>query len=289
MAPLVLNTPAKTNLFLDITGKRADGYHELLTVFLPLPELSDQVSLEIVPREGIELACTAVEVPVDKRNLVWRAAQAFAAAAHVPPTWRFRIEKRIPVAGGLGGGSSDAAAALLLLNRAHGDILTKAILHELAAQLGADVPFFLNPVPAVATGIGDVLRPIPCAAPLELVVVNPGFPIATAWAYRHWADVPRPTAPKIEALLAALAAGDPVAVAAHSWNVLEPAVCHKFPLLAMLLEGLRDEGCLAAHVSGSGASVYGICAAGRAEAVKAGITGWFEMPLRVFALHGGNN
>lgn len=276
-----LTIPAKVNLYLEVCGRRADGYHEIETLFLPVPALTDRLALGERPDPGIEVVCAAEGVPGDRHNLVWRAAEAFAAAAGLQPRWRFVLEKGIPVGGGLGGGSADAAAALRLLNEAHGHPLAPAQTRELAASLGADVSFFLDPVPSVGRGIGERLQAVPGLVPPPLVIVNPGFPSATPWAYAHWQDVPRPAAPPLAGLLAALARNDLDGVAAHTYNALEFAVCRKFPLLAMLCEGLREAGCLAAHVSGSGASVYGICRPGAGATVAAEVQSRLALPLRI--------
>jgi 4-diphosphocytidyl-2-C-methyl-D-erythritol kinase len=297
---LTITAPAKINLYLDILGRRPDGYHDIRTVFLPLPELADTLALE-TGAPGIRLACDNPEVPADARNLVWKAAEAFAVAVGVVPAWSFRLEKRIPAAAGLGGGSSDAAAALAGLNRLHGGKLPPETLRTLAAKLGADVPVFLNretgntgsgeprlilaPTAAIGTGVGEILEPLPPVRPLSLVLVNPLFPVATVWAYKNAGLVPRPAAPPVEGLLAALAdSATPLAsVASGTCNALEHAVCRKFPLLAMLRETLLELGCLAAHVSGSGGTVYGISPPGRQEEIRAAIAARMEMPLWTFA------
>ncbi|OGV64406.1 MAG: 4-(cytidine 5'-diphospho)-2-C-methyl-D-erythritol kinase [Lentisphaerae bacterium RIFOXYB12_FULL_65_16] len=251
-------SPAKINLYLDVIGRRADGYHEIDTVFLPLDALADTVSLETRPTPGIEVHCDAPGVPNDDRNLCWRAASAFAAAAGCEPRWRISIAKRIPVAAGLGGGSSNAATLLLLLHRAVSNSLDTASLMDLAAGLGADVPFFLNPCPSRAAGIGERLRPVPCRVALPIVLLNAGFPVSAAWTYRETDRTTRPAAPGADIVLNGLDRGDSAAIARGTYNALEFAVCRKFPLVEMMLEFLRANGCQAARVSGSGPTVFGI-------------------------------
>lgn len=272
--------PAKTNLYLDVHGKRPDGYHEITTVFLPLPQVADVVTLEILPEPGLRLTCSRPDLPCDEHNLVWRAATTFAAAAGCTPAWAFHIDKRVPVAAGLGGGSSDAAAALKLLNRAAAAPLPPARLAALAVTLGADVPFFLQDAPAQATGIGERLEPVACRTRLPILLVNPLFPIPTPWAYRKLDETPRPPAPSAAAMLAALDSGDPAAVAAAAYNAFDFPVCRKYPLIRLLLDAMRRAGCLCAHVSGSGATLFGICPAPgdlpRAERV---IRSEFDLPL----------
>ncbi|MFA4944588.1 MAG: 4-(cytidine 5'-diphospho)-2-C-methyl-D-erythritol kinase [Lentisphaeria bacterium] len=281
--------PAKLNLHLEVLGARPDGYHEIRTLFLPLPGVADRLTLAPLPTPGLELACSDPELPADARNLVWRAAEAFAAAAGLTPAWRFRLEKRIPQAAGLGGGSSDAAAALLLLNRLHPRPLAAAALRELAAKLGADVPFFLQPVPSLAEGIGERLTPVPCRVRLPLLLVNPGFPIPTPWAYRQVDRTPRPPAPDCAALRAALAAGDAAAIPALAYNAFDYPARAKFSLIGMLLDALLAAGCTAAHLCGSGATVFGLAPdAAALPAVEERIRAEFDLPLWIaHAVAGG--
>lgn len=259
----------KINLYLDVLGRRADGYHEIATVFLPLTAPADVITVADGAAGELTVTCTHPGVPEGPGNLCWKAATAFAQAAHVSPSWRVSIEKHIPVAAGLGGGSADAAAVLLALNRLHEEPLPGGPLSRLAARLGADVPFFLNPVPALGRGIGDVLTPVRCGRELDLVLINPGFPVPAAWAYAHRGRVAVRPAPPLEPLLAALAAGDIEALAGLAWNALEFAVLDKFPLVAMLRDALLAAGCLCSHVSGSGPTVYGLCRPGTGPSVCA--------------------
>lgn len=252
------SVPGKINLFLDVLGKRPDGYHELRTVFLPVSEPVDEVTVDVLGQSGIEIVCDHPGVPCDQTNVCWRAAQAFADAARVAPRWRITIAKRIPVAAGMGGGSADAAATLLALNELHGNCLDSATLHRLAAGLGADVPFFLAPRPMLGEGIGDRLRPVPLGCELSLVLVNPGFPVPVAWSYTNLNRVPRPIAPDCVSLLAAMAAGDLANISAGVYNALEYAVRDKFPLLNMLRQTMLAVGCAAVAVSGSGPTLFGL-------------------------------
>lgn len=252
--------PAKINLFLDVLGRRADGYHDIRTVFLPLSGLTDTVELDARADAGISVSCDAPGVPDGETNTCWRAAELFRAEAGLEASWRVEIRKRIPVSAGLGGGSSDAACLLRMLNRVHGFPLPSARLRELAGHVGADVPFFLDPQPALAEGTGDRLLPVACGCPLPLLLVNPGFPVSAAWAYQHIASSRRPPSPPVADLLDALAAGDIAGVAGSAYNALEYAVRRKFPLLDLIGEALEEHGCLAAFVSGSGPTMVGLFA-----------------------------
>ena len=247
---------AKTNLFLKVTGKRPDGYHLLQTLFLPLPGVADELTL----RDGAPgVRCSSGNV-LFPDNLVCRAAQLYAETAGIAPAWNFILEKNIPIAAGLGGGSSDAAGALKLLNERYGCFSAEE-LAAMALKLGADVPFFLTPRPAWASGIGEDFRYL---APLKemppVLVVNPAFPVSAKWAYTHLApERITPASPKsMERMEQALIAADWEGVAREVHNDLAPALYRKFPLLVLLRDFLTAHGALCAEVSGSGSSLFAI-------------------------------
>jgi 4-diphosphocytidyl-2-C-methyl-D-erythritol kinase len=278
-----MRTPAKINLFLDVLARRADGYHDLVTVFLPVDSLADDLRVESCSAPGVEIHCSHPEVPEDETNLCWRAAMAFAAASKRPPAWRISLTKRIPVAAGLGGGSTNAAGVLRLLNETFSHPLTPAELASLACSLGADVPFFLLDSPALATGIGEQLAPLVSRAEFGLVLLNPGFAISAGWAYRHCRDRERPCPPAVDLTLDGLRQGDLQQLAAGTYNALEYAALHKFPLLELMQRFLLEQGCLAAHVSGSGPTVYGLCPFGRQEEIQAQARSCFGEAMWTFA------
>jgi len=178
-------SPCKVNLCLNVLGPRPDGYHNLETLMHPLA-LSDRLECE---RTGtrVVLTCTRSDLPVDSSNLVVRAANAFRDEAGLTDGIRMHLDKQVPMAAGLGGGSGNAAAALLALNELFGFPLSPQQLARLAAQLGSDVPFFLQSKPALATGRGEIIEPLDWFQALEgawMLLVHPGFGISTAWAYQ---------------------------------------------------------------------------------------------------------
>jgi 4-diphosphocytidyl-2-C-methyl-D-erythritol kinase len=255
-------SPCKVNLLLNILGKRPDGFHELETVMQPVG-LFDHLSLER-GAVGVRLTCNLPELPVDSTNLVHRAATAFFAAARCTDGVRVHLEKRIPLAAGLGGGSANAAHTLLALNQLFGAPLPAATLTELAATLGSDVPFFLQSGPALATGRGERIEPL---SPFEalrglwFVLIHPGFGIATAWAYRELARFPealhgRPG--RAKELVARLRTGNPAEAGAAFYNSLEAPALHKYPVLALYQEHLRAHGALATLMSGSGSTTFAL-------------------------------
>jgi len=255
-------SPCKVNLLLNILGKRADGFHELETVLQPV-SLCDRLTFE---RRGgaFELSCSDATLPVDGRNLVHRAATAFLSAAKISDGVRIQLEKKIPLAAGLGGGSGNAATTLLALNELFDRPLSPAQLGELAASLGSDVPFFLQERPALATGRGEKIQPLdnfPALRGKAFLLIHPGFGIATPWAYQNLARFPealngRPG--RAAQLVAQLQSNDWPAVADGFYNSLEAPALEKYPVLALYQEFLRAHGALAALMSGSGSTTFAL-------------------------------
>ncbi|MEZ6183990.1 MAG: 4-(cytidine 5'-diphospho)-2-C-methyl-D-erythritol kinase [Planctomycetota bacterium] len=253
--------PAKTNLFLEILGKRPDGYHALDTVFVEL-SLADALRVEPAPEGTLSLTIEgAPELAQEPDNLVLRAARLLRARRGSPELGaEVTLTKHVPIGGGLGGGSSDAAAALRALNHLWELAAAPAELEALAGELGSDVAFFVRGGVQRGTGRGEVLEPIPPCPALPLVLLVPPFGCPTPAVYRALAgSIPeRPRRPRD--LVSALGHG-PEAVAAQVFNRLEGAALSAFPALAPLLADLRAApGVLAGWVSGSGSTLIGLCA-----------------------------
>lgn len=259
---LLRNSPCKINLLLNILGRRADGFHELETVMHPV-QLCDELAFEL-GGDGVTLTCSDPTLAVDASNLVHRAATAFLKVTALNHGVRLHLEKRIPMAAGLGGGSGDAATTLLGLNELFGAPLSSAQLHELAAALGSDVPFFLQPRPALATGRGERVEALdffPCLRDVFVLLIHPGFGIATAWAYQQLAHFPAAlngSPGRAQRLVAHLRAGNLSAAGAEFYNSLEAPALHKYPLLALFQEFLRTNGALATLMSGSGSTTFAL-------------------------------
>lgn len=246
--------PAKVNLFLHLVGRRPDGYH-LLDGLVAFTAFGDRV--EVTPADDLSIAVDgpfAAQVPADGSNLALKAAVALRELGRSGEGAHIRLEKRVPVAAGLGGGSGDAAAVLRALTRLwrwprdHD-------LHDLAASLGADVPMCLAGMPARIAGIGDRLSPCASFPSLPILLVNPGIPLGTPEVFRARKGDWRPALPAFatddaDGLLAALAdTGNDLADAARA---LAPAV-------GTVLERLSTApGCRLARMSGSGATCFGI-------------------------------
>ncbi len=254
-----MNTCAKINLYLNILRKREDGYHDLETIFWPLPWLYDTVEVSLADN-GISMEIHGAELEADSNNLCWKAAQAFIDAIHLDIAPHINLTKRIPIAAGLGGGSSDAAATLIELNRLCEFPLDKNALHSIATHLGADVPFFLNPLPSLATGIGEKLSEIPLnpnTSNFDIILANPGFPVPAAWAYEHWKDCSIDSNASLDTILHAIETGDINAIRQNIRNDLEHCIFAKFPVLSMIRSKMEELGIADVHISGSGPTLFG--------------------------------
>ena len=253
------SAPAKVNLFLHVLGRRADGYHLLdsLAVFAAVGD-----RLTATPADALSLGLTGTfgaALTAEPDNLVLRAARALAEAAGLRTGAQLELEKRLPVASGIGGGSADAAAALRLLARLWGVRTGTVDLAAIAAGLGADVPVCLAATPARMGGVGAALAPAPALSSFVLALVNPGVPEATAAVFgaRAGAFSAPATLPQAWADAAAMAAD----LAALTRNDLEPparALCP--PVDAALAALAATPGCLLARMSGSGATCFGVFA-----------------------------
>jgi 4-diphosphocytidyl-2-C-methyl-D-erythritol kinase len=255
-------SPCKVNLILNILGKRADGFHELETVMQPV-NICDEMTFERAGN-GLQLTCSNPELPGDAKNLVHRAATAFLAAAKITDGVRIHLQKNLPLAGGIGGGSANAAVTFSALNEFFGSPLPLEKLHELAAALGSDVPFFLHDKPALATGRGEKVRTLenfPALRGKAFFLVHPGFGISTPWSYQTLARFPKDQngiAGRAEKLVAALQTNDWNTIREHVYNSLEAPAFDKFPVLQLYKEFLRENGALVSLMSGSGSTTFAI-------------------------------
>jgi 4-diphosphocytidyl-2-C-methyl-D-erythritol kinase len=270
---LSLDAPAKLNLYLHVRGRRADGYHRLdsLVAFLDIAD-----TLTAAPGEGLSLAVSGPTAAglgaIDPdHNIVLEAARALALAAGRPARAALRLDKRLPVAAGLGGGSADAAAALRLLDRLWGTRAGEEDLRQLGLRLGADVPACLAGVTARMRGVGEILEetgPLPEA---DLVLVNPRRPLATAEVFRRYRPVERVASRRLGAVKDA----DQLArLIARRRNDLTRAAASLEPAIPVMLAALNSTGALIARMTGSGATCFGLYAsrdaAARARAWLAG-------------------
>lgn len=290
-----VRVPSKINLFLTVRGLRDDGYHELVTV-LQTVSLYDTVTARLegptahhpAARRSMNLRFTQAAiagVPSDEDNLAVRAARVVMAETGLGggggngngPVTRLHLDKHIPVAAGMAGGSADAAAALLALDELWGADLGRARLRELAAELGADVPFCVSGGTALATGTGTATAQVLTRGTYHWVVGITDAPLSTPDVYRAYDEVARPSEAEPDAVLQALRCGDAEALGAALHNDLEVAAIHLRPELADKREALLDAGALGALVSGSGPTVVGLAATAQdAGRLRDAVTGVFD-------------
>lgn len=253
--------PAKVNLFLQVLGKRPDGYHELATLMQKI-ELSDRILFEAGGR-GIQIECPGSPLPADETNIAYKAAAVLFNHINDQPGIRITIEKRIPAAAGLGGGSSDAATVLKGLNELFGYNLNREELISLGEKIGADVPFFLVDGTAWAFGKGERLETAENIPAMWLVLVNPGFEVSTKSVYEGL---------KMGLTKGGLKFSIPKFfsiqdIAQGLRNDLERVTLKRHPVLAQIKEHLVRCGAIGALMSGSGPTVFGIFT-GQKEAEK---------------------
>ena len=281
-------SPCKVNFLLNILGQRSDGFHELETLFFPVP-LHDEITLED-GANGVVLTCSNPELPCDATNLVHRAATKFIESARVASGVRLHLDKRLPLAAGLGGGSANAAITLLALNELFGRPLSSERLDAIAATLGSDVNFFLQPNPALAGGRGERITPLEPFTALHgaaMFLFRPGFGVATPWAFQELARFPvalngRPG--RAAELADLFRAGDLIAAGRALYNSLEAPVLEKHPVLALYQDFLREHGALGALMSGSGSTTFALFpdltsaqAAVSPFRAQFGNTGWLQV------------
>ncbi len=263
MSSLSLPSPAKLNLFLAVTGRRGDGFHDLVSLVTTV-EFGDDLRVELTPAPVFSLECDNPGLPTDDTNLIIRAATAFKAAADYGGGAHFVLRKRIPQGAGLGGGSSNATTTLLALNQLTGHPLRQSKLAALAAGVGSDCTLFLHDGPVIMRGRGEIMEVLPQAVRQRLsgrrvFIIKPSFNIATPWAYGALAaEAPRSYLPAAEAerRLASWLHSPESTIESLLYNSFEPVAFGKFMALPSLLEQLSGSFGLATGMSGSGSACF---------------------------------
>ena len=268
MKVLTENAYAKINLSLDVLALRPDGYHDLLSLMQTV-SLCDVLTLTATMCEGIRVNSDAAFLPPDGKNLVHLAAQVFFRMSGLPPCGLcFHIQKNIPVGAGLGGGSADAAAALRLLDRLYPETVSNQGLHEIAQQVGADVPFCVLGGTQLAEGRGERLTRLSALPSCHIVLCRPPYRVSTHEAFSRWDRAPRrPFRPDHEGLFLALGHGDLRGLSRRMYNALEEVLSVARADVASIKGILLDHGALGAVMSGSGPTVLGLY--DRRDAAKA--------------------
>jgi len=250
-----IKAPAKINIGLRILGRRRDGYHELVSIMAPI-SLCDTLYLSSAEKAGIILDCQGRgNIPTDESNLACRAARSFQKKAGIREGLFIKLIKNIPVAAGLGGGSSDAAATLLALNDMYNHPLRPEELHQLALELGADVPFFLYGRPALARGIGEILDPIENWVKNWYVIVTPPLQVSTAWVY---GQLNLELTSNTDEYIFNSFKTESIEISQVLVNDLEQVTSIRFPVIDTIKKRLLDAGAEGAIMSGSGPTVFGI-------------------------------
>ena len=284
MRSVSLPSFAKINLDLRVLGTRADGYHDLRTVFQSLA-LFDNVTVS-ARRGPLTVTCDEPDIPTDQRNLVWKAASLLHRVANgkqsAPRDIAIDLRKRVPSEAGLGGGSSNAAMTLLALNKLWKLDLDLASLTRIGARLGADVPYFLVGGTALGLGRGDDIYPLADMPPVHVVILRPGFGVATSDAYTWFDEESRPRRSTKEPAPRVVPPGWP-AWSATLRNDLEVPVVRHHPAIGRIRQSLIDAGAAFAAMSGSGSAVFGLferADAARRTANDLARPGWLSLHTR---------
>ncbi|MCG9126662.1 4-(cytidine 5'-diphospho)-2-C-methyl-D-erythritol kinase [Candidatus Poribacteria bacterium] len=249
---------AKINLYLDVVGKRADGYHNIETIFHSVA-LNDELILAKRAKKGISVNCTHPDVPTDKQNLVYKAAQALYETVGGFGGIDIHINKRIPVAAGLAGGSTNAAATLIGVNELFDLGLPDKVLSQIGGQLGADIPFCLHGGAAFGTGIGDVLETLRPLQDISVILINSGIQIQTKSVFDKLHIPLTRNENKGIIVKSYFETGDITGIAENLFNLLEIPVFKKNTNLSKLKnEVSKQEGCLGVLMSGSGATLFAL-------------------------------
>lgn len=256
MKTIKIKSPAKINIGLKVVGKRADGYHDIETIFQMLDLCDDIVLTE--SGGAITLFSDNRDIPIDERNLAYKAAKLLKDRRGIDKGVRIEVYKRIPVSAGLGGGSSNAAAALLGLNYIWDLGLSKDALLPMAKTIGADVPFFLSYPRALGTGRGDELQTMSGKSKFYVILLNPQLHISTEWVYRNLKMELTKNKNDIKIIKFMLERDEIEKAASLMFNDLESVVTAKYGIITVMKEALLSAGAAGASMSGSGSTMFGI-------------------------------
>ena len=253
---LVYKAPAKINLFLRVTGKRDDGFHEISSLFSMI-DLYDLLEVEPADDDNITLTQDSDDLTAGEENIIFKAAMALRQEAGLKMGAKINLKKNIPISAGLGGGSSDAAAALICLNRLWDISLSRSELAKIGESIGSDIPFFLGSAASWVTGRGEKLKPISVSKTLPLLLVKPAFGISAGDAYRG-SDFNYGPVKNGEAIIEDFITGSPTKIAGNLVNDLEPWAMETYPALVALKEKIKETTPLGVLMSGSGSTLFGI-------------------------------
>lgn len=257
MDKLELKALAKINLGLDVLGRRENGYHDVRMVMQTI-HLYDDVILEKTKEPGIHLETNLSYLPVDEKNIAYKAAKLLRDEFGITEGIQIRLKKYIPVAAGMAGGSTNAAAVLFGMNRMYGLGLTEQQLKDRGVKLGADVPYCIMRGTVLAEGIGEILTPLPPMPKCYVLIAKPGISVSTKIVYEKFDTLKDVEHPDIDRLMLGLENGKLAEVASSMGNVLEGVTIGLYPVIENIKQVMIQEGALNAMMSGSGPTVFGI-------------------------------
>ena len=258
MNKLTLECRGKINLAIDVIGKRENGYHDVEMILQEIA-LADRITLAIRQDGNIVLTTDSAEIPTGEGNLAYRAARIFFDRLGRTEGVDIHIIKNIPMGAGLAGGSADAAGVLKGLNALFGNPFSIETLMEMGTTLGADVPFCVLGGCAMATGIGEILTPLPMPPQgLRCVIAKPEPFVSTKWVYENLDYTKKPDGLNVSAVAQGLRNGDLFQICRNAANILETVTLPAYPVVGWLKEGFREAGAVLSLMSGSGSAVFGL-------------------------------
>lgn len=252
-----LRAYAKINLGLDVIGKREDGYHEVKMIMQTV-NLYDQITMKKINDPGIYLKTNLHYLPVNEKNLVYKAVKLLKEEFNIEQGIEIKLEKRIPVAAGMAGGSSDAAAALIGMNKLFDLGLSKKELMERGVKLGADVPYCILRGTALSEGIGEVLTPLSPAPECYVLIAKPGISVSTKFVYGNLNLSELNKHPDIDGMINDINNNDLHGIANKLSNVLETVTIKEYPIIETIKQEMIKCGALGSIMSGSGPTVFGL-------------------------------
>jgi len=272
---IVRTSPAKINLFLEVSGKRSDGYHEIFS-WMHTVDLSDHVTVAHSSLEHCTLRTRDTTIPFGKRNLCIKAYDAICEETGLKEKVEITLEKSIPLGSGLAGGSSNAASVLVCLNELFELGIDDDRLRKISADIGSDVPFFITGGSALALGRGTDIRPLPTFPdPVWLVIAKSEVSVSTGDAYKWIKKNYGDRRPDEKELATRVEAGDLEYVCDMAYNAFEEVICNRYPVVREIEERLKSEGCMATLMTGSGSAVFGICEnRAAAENIASSMSDW---------------
>ena len=255
VAKMTINAPAKINISLDVLRRRDDGYHDVKMIMQSI-SLFDVLDVELNDTTFITLTSNKNNIPLDERNIAYKAARLFLEEANIKSGIAIHIEKNIPVAAGLAGGSTDAAAVLIALNDLLGKKFSLDKLMEMGARLGADVPFCIMTGTAISEGIGEKLTRLPAPNIKNILLVKPSIEVSTKWVYENL-DLKNASHPDIDAATKLIKNQMISDLPKVMGNILESVTAKKYPVIDEIKREMLDNGATVSMMSGSGPSVFG--------------------------------